>query len=207
MKVYIVGYAGNMGARYRAILNMLGHEWAGIDVGKQATTFTPDNADAILITSPTDKHVTHIKEYATLGKPILCEKPFTKDLWELERLFLFTKTTGATVQMVDQYAHLQFSLTATDPTTYDYFKHGSDGLEWDCINIVKHARGPVELKEQSPIWRCHINGTRLWPGDMDHAYVSMISDWLRAPKDETDAIYRAHDKVHKLRDSLLCKQF
>jgi hypothetical protein len=186
-----------MGARYKAVLNYLGHEWAGDDLRRgYRGEFTAQEADRILICTPTDTHIQSIIKYRVYCKPILCEKPITTDIDEIELLADLMPDT-AHFEMVDQYAYL-CNHGLEGETYYNYFKHGSDGLYWDCINLIKHARGQIYLLEESPVWTCRINGGDLKLSDIDMSYVRMISRWLRSPKNDVPAIIAAHKKVAAL---------
>ena len=198
MKVYIYGYNGNMARRYRAILSRLGHEAGGEDLGT-IHGFSLAEADAVIVATPTDTHARLLMDLRDSGKPILCEKPITKRLDELEHVLQALKGTGTKLQMVSQYDYLVDD-DFEGPTVYDYFKSGSDGLYWDCINIIKHARDYVRVSNDSPVWKCMINGQKLNIGLMDRAYIEMIKDWLANLKQPTDyaGIWRAHKKVHDL---------
>jgi len=179
-------------------LEYLGHEWAGIDIGANVFNFGPEDADGILIASPTANHAHHIRAYLKYGKPILCEKPITKDLGDLERLLKEASDSQATLQMVNQYAMLATQSKRGD-SGYNYFRHGSDSLEWDCINIIGLANGPVHLEETSPVWTCTINDEQLSIADMDRAYIRMIQGWLANPTDQSQYIWQAHEKTQKMR--------
>ncbi len=197
MKVYIFGYFGNMGRRYASILGHLGHEVGGEDIDQEEYEFTLADADAFIIASPTSTHVEVLCKLKDSCRPILCEKPITKDLYELETTLYKLKHAGTKIQMVSQYDYL-VDPTSEGETIYDYFKSGSDGIGWDHINVLKHARGEISIRSGSPVWKCMINGQPLNIRDMDHAYVQMIDHWLKDPtRTDYDAIMTAHIKVHE----------
>ena len=185
-----------MATRYKAILKFYGHDWAGDDLDGWTGAFTAKDADRILIATPTEQHFSDILKYRHFGKPILCEKPISTDMSLIECL---EEVVGleAPFEMVDQYRYL-FDLEATGPTRYDYFRHGKDGLYWDCINIIKHAKADVHLNDQSPHWLCTINGHRLRLGSMDWGYSGMILDWLDRAGNDVPGIIAAHRKVDEL---------
>lgn len=202
MIVGIVGHLGNMGQRYRRIVEHLGHQWIGHDVREdklgdmRALAFT---ADAIIIASPTHLHVDHIRAFKDYSLPILCEKPVTKDLDALEELLADLKSAGTRLKVVNQYAELSFPKDGTGLTAYNYFKSGGDGLAWDCISLVTLANGEIELRNDSPVWKAQINGHPLVLSEMDGAYIRMVDRWLRDPTTtDYNAIYQAHKKVHDL---------
>lgn len=192
-KVYIYGYAGNMGQRYRAILGALGHTWMGEDVGDRSVG-TVEESDAIIVATPTDTHVEVLRALKDCGKPVLCEKPITMDVTELRALMAELVVAGTKLQMVSQYDYL-IDPKSKGPTFYDYFKSGRDGLAWDCIQIISHAKGEVVLKNESPIWQCQINGKLLDISKMDSAYAAMVRDWLEAPRNDVSRILDSHQKV------------
>lgn len=197
MRVYIYGFDGNMGQRYRAILKYLGHEAVGEDLSGKPGEFFHTTADAFIVATPTDTHCDILYKLKDCGRPILCEKPITKSLTELEDLISALRKSGTTLEMVDQYDHIVFPGFGT--TYYNYFKHGSDGIYWDCINIIKHAKSELLLKDESPIWKCSVNGYDLNPTLMDYAYVCMIDKWLKSPRIKNfDQLYATHKKVHDL---------
>jgi hypothetical protein len=204
LRVHIIGILGNMGRRYEAILRTYGYKVTGEDIGL-VDAGGSGNAQGYIVATPTDTHIDVLKRIAHRGKPILCEKPLSKDLDALEKILHFCDAEKTKLSMVSQYDYL-IDEVGEGLTSYDYFKHGSDGLYWDCINIVKHARGKVELRETSPVWQCQINGQRIQPGLMDMAYIEMILDWVKNPSPtDLGAIWDAHKKVADLEAEAKCK--
>ena len=201
MKVYIFGYKGGMANRYKTILRSRGHEVGGEDIEGMHHGFKLEDADAVIVATPTSTHVDMLRRVGLCGKPILVEKPVSFDMTELERLVDDLKAFGTQLRMVDQYRYIiQKHAPMEGLTYYNYFKHGSDG-PFDFINIVYHARGPVDIQEDSPVWFCVVNGRRLSIADMDQAYIDMVEDWLRDPAADYDHILEAHRKVHRLIDA------
>lgn len=186
----LLGARGNMGSRYAAIFRYCGVDFVPVDVGD---SYYDQHYDGVLIATPTACHVEHIRKFADSGLPILCEKPITKNLVELDEVIKDCEKHGTMLQMVSQYDELVTH--SSGPTVYDYFKHGGDGLYWDTMNIIYHARGSVEIREQSPIWRCVINGQRLSIADMDMAYIKMIAKWLCGPRSDLERIWQTHVKA------------
>ncbi len=131
------------------------------------------------------------------GKPILCEKPVSKDLPALRAAMAECREDGVLLQLVSQYDELVDN-SSEGPTTYDYFKTGADGLFWDTINIAWHARGRLVVNNKSPHWTCSINGKALSLAHMDAAYVEMVRRWLASPRDDIDRIIAAHEKVERM---------
>lgn len=192
-----MGHKGNMGLRYRTILDYLKVPWRGIDKDDHLDKSILTETDAVIIATPTHLHMSDIRRFSKTGIPILCEKPITKHLDVLE-LFAANYGSGdSPLQMVHQYDYL-VDPSANGESYYDYFKHGSDGIYWDCIQIIGHAKGPVRITEKSPIWKCQINGKALSLADMDQAYVTMIERWLDEPEHDLDRAVTYHQKVNDL---------
>jgi hypothetical protein len=191
-KVCIIGGRGNMASRYRAIFAVLGVEVVVWDIGEK-----PDVTDVegFLVATPTPTHLDILKEIIPLKKPILCEKPVVKTMFELLEIRRLCEEHGTPFQVVMQYCWLVDAISMGE-TRYDYFKHGNDGLVWDCFQIIALSKGPVELGEKSPIWDCVINGIRLNIGAMDFAYIEMLKSWLERPSAQPwDFIIESHQKV------------
>jgi len=195
--IALIGSSGSMGLRYQAIFKMLGLEYIPLDVDRTPGEVIEIAAacDRILIASPTHTHVNYLRELLPFKKPILCEKPITKDVESLRELHDFCKRAGFSYQMVMQYKELPIG-TGKESSYYDYFRHGADGLAWDCIQILALANGWVDLREASPIWSCVINGQRLSLADMDRAYIRMIRRWINNELNMgLDEILNAHLRV------------
>jgi hypothetical protein len=198
--ILVVGGRGNMGRRYRAILDYLERPYQIVEQEHQPgyVRRMAQQAEGIIIATPTSTHVELIRKFIPYGKPILCEKPLCRDLKELKELFREINESDAFLSMVLQYKVLAPKRVARDarPTSmYDYFRHGSDGLIWDCIQIIGLAQGAVVLSEESPIWKCTINGKKLDLGQMDMAYVKFIEGWLRDPGDDLGEVLAMHEKT------------
>jgi len=197
-KVLVVGYKGNMGSRYTAILDMLGVEWDGTDLVEGCIdTKTDSDYDGVIIATPTDDHFNMINYIRGISdKPILCEKPIETSLHYLKMLL---DRPNLNLRMINQYEYMPGAdeADAEGKTYYNYFKSGRDGLAWDCINIIGMAKGDVELKNDSPLWECCINGSVLKLGWMDSAYIYMIDKWVKNPTNNHEYILKAHEKVIK----------
>ena len=195
--ILLVGSEGNMGGRYKAIFEYLGLEYVCADKTIDQKIH-PIGYDRILIATPTNTHLDVLREYCLKGLPILVEKPVCKTRRELEELIAVFQTNRK-IYMVNQYAYNYEARFQQEigVTYYDYFKHGEDGLYWDCIQAIHMANGPLEIKEGSPVWKCCVNGIDYSLGDMDKYYIRMIRDFagqmrnLWGPKD----IIESHRKV------------
>lgn len=186
----IVGSRGNMASRYTAILRHLEIEPLGVEVGEP----TPKGFDSIIICTPTYRHVEDIRFAISAGVPVMCEKPVSTNIDEVMEICDDAEAAGLKLRMVNQYAELD-SRAEGYATHYNYFKHGGDGLAWDCISLIGLAKGFVELYDDSPLWTCILNGRRLNLADMDGAYVSMLQNWLEDPSGNIPYIRHAHRAV------------
>lgn len=175
--ILVVGAEGNMGTRYMTILKHLGIPAHGVDLGdpEDEVSLVPSSIDGIIIATPTNCHIANIRAFAKMKKPILCEKPISKDPEEIKALF--QEFPSLNLQMVYQYSILAQE-NCTGISSYNYFKHGGDGLIWDCIQIIGLAKGEIILEETSPEWHCIINGQRLSNSLMDMAYIQFIRKWV-----------------------------
>lgn len=182
--ILVVGYKGNMGKRYTSILDYLGKSWTGVDYGDD---WPEEEFKGVLIATPTSNHLDDIYKASKYNCPILCEKPICIGIPEVE--YVKDRLT-----MVNQYAYLHRKGNE-GRTYYNYFKTGSDGLAWDCINIVGLAKSTVILSNNSPYWFCIINDFILDISKMDDAYIAMVSDWLAHKLPNYDYLMEAHKKV------------
>lgn len=197
--VLIIGDKGNMASRYKAIFKMLGITYLGVDVDTHAQIVVEsmEAAERFLIVSPTETHISWIKRCIPYGRPILCEKPVSMQLHTLDAVLNQTTAHVVPFRMVFQYSML-VDPAASGPSSYDYFKHGNDGLQWDCMQIIALANDLIDLGETSPIWKCKINGQDLRLSDMDQAYVDYIKLWETEPGQDPDVIWQAHVKTKQL---------
>ena len=195
--ILVVGANGNMGGRYKAILRHLNKSYCGVDRDDDLpkTYSLAKQADGIIIATPTTTHINYLNVFADLGKPILCEKPFSTEIEQVRDVTDRLSRNSCRASMVSQYHELVDPRSKGD-SEYDYFKHGQDGLVWDCIQIIGHAKGIVSIREGSPIWRCTINGKKLDLGDMDGAYVRHVAQWLKGHHQDLGEILEFHEKTH-----------
>lgn len=190
--IYIIGNQGNMGKRYTAILNYLGENVKGHDldayIGEELAA-----ASGFIVATPTKNHLNDVVDLFKYEKPILCEKPLTKNIEELNQLEDKYREELSLLSVVNQYQYLKKGTNGK--TVYNYYKSGNDGLAWDCLNIIGLAKGDFEIDNKMPYWRCVLNGAQLNLGMMDHAYVDMIKNWLKDPKSNYAYARKAHEKV------------
>lgn len=202
MKVLIIGSEGSMGKRYQAILDYIGHEKVLADKkdDRIEICLKAMQSDRIIIATPTETHAQILHWVMPQGKPILCEKPVCKNLDELVEIISYAKWNKTPLAMVMQYKYL-VEPESEGPSSYNYFRHGNDGLIWDCFQIIALAKGEVTLAEDSPYWQCQINGQRLSIESMDSAYVTMLREWIEKPYSDVENLYAIHEKVSKYANS------
>lgn len=194
--ILIVGANGNMGRRYRAILNYLGVPWRGIDLKDSWPRDEARQITGVIIATPTVCHLTDLMNAEHYECPVLCEKPISTNAQNLSRILADIHNP---IKMVMQYQFTTRKLAvANSPSFYDYYNHGRDGLVWDCIQIIGLAKGDVNLAEESPVWDCSINGSQIDIREMDFAYVEMIKNWLKIPGQDKNEILEIHQKTHEL---------
>lgn len=190
--VFILGINGNMGQRYQAVLKHLGKTVIGTDLGQGLAGI--EKADGIIIATPTEIHLQHIAAVINFQRPILCEKPLTKNLDELQRFDNKYGDWTDFVRMVNQYEFMVSNQFNGD-TEYNYFKSGADGIAWDCINIVGLSKGQCIIGNSSPIWKCKINGQTLNLSNVDQSYIDMVKSWTTDPRSNFKYAKTAHEKV------------
>lgn len=204
--ILIVGADGNMGHRYKAVLDYIGLPYTGVDINSSIleTIYQAKDCEGIIIATPTDTHYYILQKlYETkIDTPVLCEKPLTRDIQQLHEITqVFAKQIPLTMVLQYHFAdRLPGMVTYTESevvygTYYNYFKHGNDGLKWDCIQIIGLSDGNGLIEETSPIWDCIINGERIDYSDMDEAYVKMIRHWRGNPGWNYRDLYDMHLKV------------
>jgi hypothetical protein len=194
-KVAVIGANGNMGKRYAMILEQFtACEVVKVDIGTHKNIDEFTTCDGFIVATPTETHLNVIKFLGPFRKPILCEKPITKDIDQLEILI---NDYDIDLSMINQYHFLEDRMGPIPgvlPTWYNYFKTGNDGLLWDCINIIGTARGPYSIKNDSLVWDCQINGWPIDLRDMDEAYIWNITDWVKGWRNK-EYILPTHLKV------------
>jgi hypothetical protein len=192
----VLGALGSMGQRYTAILKHMGLNPILADQNDKMET----GFDGAIICTPTDWHTRHIKKLIDYGVPILCEKPVSKDFEEVIDTCSEANRLGIPLEMVNQYKYCQGQMDASEEySCYDYYQSGKDGLVWDCTSIIALSNTRPKLSNKSPVWKCYINGRKMYRQSMDMAYVDMMDAWLNGELVDcgTDYIVNAHQKVLK----------
>lgn len=217
----IIGSNGNIGRRYVNICKYLHIPHTAVDIksnSEEDICVEIEKNEFILLCTPTDTHyemiekIIKIKKYKNTKTYLLCEKPITKNKVELEKLLFDTVNSKITLFMVNNYNFIEiepesngiikiFKKIMNDFTTeYNYFHSGTDGMIWDCIQLVYLAKGKIILKQESPIWHCKINGVKISREQVDYSYIAMIIDFVtkREKMWTLSDIIKSHQKVMEL---------
>lgn len=199
MSVLLVGANGSMGQRYQAILKFLDVDCVPMDKQHDeiALKYQAGKADAIILATPTGTHCKFIEKFAQFNVPILCEKPLSKNKDELIDILHLASINNLPLSMMLQYEILDDAY-GEGLSYYNFFRHGSDGLYWDCLQIIGLARGEVLIHENSPVWTCRLNGKSISLSDMDLAYVKFVENWMRSPYQDLGKIKDIHFKTAEM---------
>jgi hypothetical protein len=199
----IIGSEGSMGKRYQAILRYLKEPFECYDTSFGCAPKKPMyDYDRFIIATPTDTHHDLVMSLGPLNKPILCEKPLSKDIKEV----LAMMNAAPQLSIMMQYRKLVDPDNTPGLSWYDYFRHGNDGLVWDVFQIIALAKSDIVIREESPVWNCGINGEQLSLANMDAAYVRAVDDWLMGEKISDLEMFRYHRKVKAYEDELCLKK-
>jgi hypothetical protein len=197
----IIGSEGSMGKRYQAILRWLCIPFESYDI-KFNDNHDLSQFSHFILATPTETHYQWIKKLDQFERPILCEKPLSKVLAEVREIL----NIKSPLTMMMQYKYLdqkdyhlgQSKDYVAEPgprSSYNYFRHGNDGLVWDCFQIIALAKGTISLLETSPVWQCMINGFNLDIAQMDRAYISAVHDFYAGKYFEREKMLAWHEKV------------
>lgn len=180
--VGVIGYLGNMGHRYCAILDSLKIEYVGCDFHNK-DQWKSQPVTHFIIATPTETHLGVIRSIRAFHAviPILCEKPFKfcfdqDDLDDVKNVV----TSDRNLFMVNNYyfTRAYWPKEQAGKTSYNYYHSGPHGLPWDCIQLVNLAKGDIELKAESPVWSCQINGVKVTRSSIDKSYVAMVKAFV-----------------------------
>jgi hypothetical protein len=179
-----------MGRRYQAILKYLGEPFGRLDVLPGFKVNSLEKYDRFIVATPTSTHLDWVNSLDLYKKPILCEKPLSTHLDEVEEILKVESPLSMTMQY--RYFDREFF---QGESGYDFYNHGKDGLAWDCFQIIALARGEVSVREESPIWKCRLNGEWLDLAKMDHAYVWAVKNFLEGQYLDREHLHAWHSKV------------
>ena len=74
---------------------------------------------------------------------------------------------------------------------YDYYNTGNDGLHWDCIQLHYLAK-KLTLNNQSPVFKCKINGRAVTQDEIGESYVRMVE---RFENGDVDMLWDFRDAI------------
>lgn len=187
MKFLVIGGAGNMGKRYCSILKYLNYKFDICDpmIGKPYHIYKMKDYTHVIVATPTDAHFYYLNilsEHSHLK--VLCEKPFCKTLTEINSFLSIDPTLRQNLFMVNNYEYANkmaqeifYRGREDKDTEYNFYNTGSDGVLFDCIQLLYLAEGNIKIQNSSPMWSCKINGRPLDRHQIDPSYVYMIRDF------------------------------
>lgn len=168
--IALLGGCGSIGSRYAAIMRHYGieHEIFDTQLGN-VDQVNWDRFDKALIATPTASHLSvmsGIPEHI----PVLCEKPVSKTLDGIP--------TRKNAYMVSNYRYVLniCQIRLIKRMSYDYYKTGSDGIYWDCCQLL-YLDPSCRLNNVSPRWNLNINGYWVKYRDVEESYCRMIQDF------------------------------
>lgn len=172
--VLIVGELGNMGKRYKTILDFLKIENKGIDLGERI----PKHWDSCIVTTPTDTHYDVVKNLEIFKRPILCEKPLSKNPNEIKKLKgdIFLVCNWKFVFPYDLYAD-------ENKCRYNFYNTGKDGIIWDLCQLIYLDEDIPIIDNDSPIFAASINGIPVSLEMIQWSYIRMLDLWANGKYD------------------------
>lgn len=185
----IVGAAGSMGKRYRAILNSLNVPFKSFDLVEyprmwENETIIPavdwfhvKHCQRAIVCTPSRTHSISVDELQELGiKKLLIEKP----MFDHETDYQWARKQTADLRMVCNY---KFIDGTEGPTMYNYYDAGREEPWMNYFQIIGMARGELQIHDRSPVWQCTMNGRILSLLDVQNSYVTMIRKWIKDPSE------------------------
>lgn len=184
-----------MGRRYQSILKYLNEPFDALDIKNVEPQRPLKEYDRFIIATPTDTHLGWIRTLDSIGKPIFCEKPLSTDMEEVKEIL----DCKSPLSMMMQYQCIPpgeyMSNVNNKDSFYSYFRHGNDGLKWDCFQIIALAEERIILDEESPIWMCRLNGRQVSLLGMDSAYITATQAFLWGKYIDRATLRKWHQKV------------
>lgn len=173
---------GSIGRRYEKILNFMNEEVCIVDIQR------PDYAEAIdlvssgdwdkaIIATPTGTHVDMFWRLVSHKKPMLIEKPIAKSTQPIELMRDYCKNHDIEAYMVCNY---KFALMGRKPLEWNYYNTGSDGLEWDLIQLL-YLNPELKIGTDGFVWGVATDEGRLAYREVEESYFHMIHSFLFQP--------------------------
>lgn len=189
MRVLVIGGNGSMGRRYVAILKHLKEDVYFVDNEFTSYQLLPC-FDAFVVATPTSNHFPMLKMLASLGKPVLCEKPLCQRGLEIEDIERRAIQSNTDIRMVCNWKYaINLAMTRAQKIAvegemeieYNYFDSGKDGFFWDCIQLI-HLAGRFKYDRTHPAFEAKVNGIDVTLEHIHASYVLMVSEWLHGDK-------------------------
>lgn len=205
--ILIYGSEGSMGRRYQAILKYLNVKFDVFDTKIHKKAPEIRQFDGIILCTPTCTHKFLIEDLQKFDKPILCDKPIYKDSKVVDQLMGSCRD----LDIMFQYKEISYPATPNMEkysSYYDYFRTGSDGLYWDCMQTIALHIGSFNdllIKNESPIWKCSINNFKVYFSLMDIAYIEYLKRWINGKRTLKEEIVNYHQKVEAYIDHMKVK--
>jgi hypothetical protein len=179
MNTLVIGGRGSAGSRYCAILKSLDVPYEVFDLAdEQCRPFEDYDFTHAIIATPTPNHLVWLNTLCHQDKTFLCEKPVSKMVDEIVPFISYDKG-----YVVNNYA---FCLDQFKPDsckiTYDYFRTGSDGVYFDCVQLL-YLDLEARIRTNSPIWEFWNHSYRVHYHEIEQSYIDMVQTFLGVSKD------------------------
>jgi len=197
-KILVCGHKGSIGSRYMAIIKYLGHEAIGVDIKDGEYRMEDMDFDKAIVCTPTDTHFSPAYELAILKIPVLIEKPVSKQILEIKKIQEVTDQAWMVNNWSMVFPDIQL-LPGNNTIEYDYYHTGSDGLEWDAIQLV-YLANKLKIRTNAPFFDCRINGELVEINQLHHSYIRMIRAFIEGKYNNLwtlDQAIEANQKVEE----------
>lgn len=179
-RILIIGGLGNIGRRYKAVLEHLGHTVYVFDSLGDAYQWQMDivdRVDKIIVATPTENHFYYLSILRDCKKPILVEKPAVTSYEEVERLFDFNQQ----INMVCNWKYLKGMADKANANTilYNYYDCGKENINWNLAQPILLSNNTSMFKFYSPIFALMVNGGQLYTEDIQRSYIEMLENWTK----------------------------
>lgn len=206
-ELLIIGAAGQIGTRYRHVLNYLGRGFISHDINFIQDTLPREvfithkllkdwRHLPVLVCTPSHTHYKTVKRLMDLGyTKFLVEKPvFTEGTHYYEALDW--RLDGISIHAAMNYKELD-DKTSEGFTVYKNFYAGKEKTKWNLFQPVALARGDIEIDLRCPIWTCYLNGKKISLEQINQSYLEMIKKYL-SNDHRCVTLSEAHDYFYKV---------
>lgn len=214
LRILLIGGMGSIGSRYREILRQLGIAFEILDTDGRDPHFDVEKYletskfDKVIICTPTHTHEEYVDMLLDLKKPLLCEKPVSKNTDVTLQLANKASYLNVPAFVVNNYAFIERErpLKECFPRTlsYQYYNTGRDGLLWDCCQLVYLAfkeRAELRLDRKGAIWKFHLGDFEVPYRWVEESYYQMIIAFADGFYDKLWTLFDGHlmsETVQKL---------